>query len=246
MSTFSNAVSNDDPESDLTELQEKVNKLKEHIEDLKGMKDCKAKPGTGTENAPFRSGIEDFLTQMEGLSAVLLGSNEKEDEIQRWINLINHHFRSRMPIPALRVAASNRAARGKTQTRDPQLIQQTIVDDAEALCNLMVETFESKRHSLSSKTAGSPSAVASAKTSVATVESDFETLLSQFPAPSDQVPSRKETSENGGDSPTLGRSTTRFTILFTGDTGDTLSNPFKKPETSNSVLKPRHSHENLP
>jgi hypothetical protein len=141
---------------------------------------------------------------MEGLSAVLLGSTEKEDEIQRWINLINHHFRSRMPIPTPGIVPSNQAVTGKPLRRDRELTQKTIVEGAEALFDLMFKAFELKQDALSLETAGSHSATGSMDSAIATSERELREMMQRFPTPMSQNTSKRQKSENGDNSPTLG------------------------------------------
>jgi hypothetical protein len=247
MSTVGKTTSNNESKSDLTELQEKVKKLKAHIDNLKGVEDCSANFVSDQEIGDFLIGMEDYMAQMEDLSNDLLDS-ERFSEIRLSITRIRNDFHGGISIPAPRVTANNRATAGRPLQRDQRMRsrQKKIVSLAEALCDLMLQRFDSWKQEVSSTAAaGSLDDTDSARASVATFENDFQHLPKQFPAPSTIIPLQTHPSENGKDSPTLG-SPSPFTVPFTGDNGETLSNRFSAPETSNSVMRPPRSPETHP
>jgi hypothetical protein len=233
MSTVGKSTSNNESKSDLTELQEKVKKLKTHIDNLKGVEDCSASVVSDQEIGDFLIGMEDYMAQMEVLSKDLLDS-ERFSEIRLSITRIRNDFRGGISIPTPRITANNRAIAGRPSQRDQRMRsrQKKIVSLAEVLCDLMLQRFDSWKQEVSSTAAaGSLDHTDSALASVTTSENDFQRLLKRFPAPSTIIPLQTQPSKNRKDSPTLGLPSP-LTVPFTGDNGETLSNRFSTPETS--------------
>lgn len=200
MSQISKASSKHEPEPDTTALSGRMTRLMACLENLKGMTDCGTSPVSDQEMSAFINGTADYLKHLVSLSKLL--DPEKFGGIQQSIKGINDNFRASTPAVPPGVAPSHKEVAGKSSRRDRKLTQKTLVDHAEALYELIAQSFNSKSEASSMSAVGSldDSSAVSLRDSASTLGSDCRKMLEQFPTLDLLERSKSPQTESSGDS----------------------------------------------